>query len=164
MTNPPPDFAAILRVLQAHDAEFIIVGGVCAVLQGVPVTTADLDVVHRRSAKNVERLLAALDELEAVSRLDQRRLRPQASHLLSPGHQLLATNCGLLDLLGEVAGGGSYETLIDGSEQIQLDGRSVHLLSLEQLIETKTSAGRAKDHAVLPLIRHVMEEKKRRDS
>ncbi len=52
--------------------DFIIVGGVCAVLQGVPVTTADLDIVHRRSEENVTKLLAALDALAAQSRLDSR--------------------------------------------------------------------------------------------
>lgn len=164
MTKPTPDFSAILRVLVAHDVEFIIVGGVCAVLHGVPVATGDLDVVHRCTEENVQRLLAALDELAAVSRLDPRRLRPQASHLLSPGQQLLETTSGLLDLLGELAGGDSYDDLVAEAEEVHLEGRPVRILSLAQLIATKTKAGRAKDHAMLPLIRHVVEERKRRES
>ncbi len=74
MANPTPDFLRIIRVLLEHDVDFIIVGGVCAVLQGVPVTTADLDIVHRRSEENVTKLLAALDALAAQSRLDSRGL------------------------------------------------------------------------------------------
>jgi hypothetical protein len=100
--------------------------------------------------------------LAAFSRLDPRRLRPRASHLLSPGHQLLVTNAGLLDVLGELAGGQSYDDLIQDAEEIRLEGRAVRLLSLEQLIATKTRANRPKDRAVLALIRHVIEEKKRR--
>ena len=87
MTTPAPDFLQILRVLVRHNVEFVIVGGVAAVLQGVPVTTADLDIVHRRSEANVARLLAALDVLAAHSRLDSRKLRPGTTHLLSAGHQ-----------------------------------------------------------------------------
>jgi hypothetical protein len=34
----------INRVLVAHEVEFIVVGGVAAVLQGAPITTQDLDL------------------------------------------------------------------------------------------------------------------------
>ena len=162
MTSSAPDFLRILRVLVQHDVEFVIVGGVCAVLHGVPVTTADLDIVHRRSKDNVDRLVAALDELAAYSRLDARRLRPGESHLLSAGHQLLTTDAGLLDLLGELAGEYRYEDLIEEADRVELEGRTVRVLSLEKLIETKAKAGRAKDLAALPLIRHTLQEKKRR--
>ena len=162
MTSPIPDFLRIIRVLLDHDVDFIIVGGIAAVIQGVPVTTADLDVVHHRSDENVERLLTALAELSACSRLDSRRLRPGASHLLSADHQLLTTDAGLLDVLGEIAGGQRYETLINSAEAVDIEGRCVRVLSLEQLIATKTMAGRAKDHAALPLIRHALEEKNRK--
>ena len=158
MANPNPDFLRIIRVLVEHDVDFIIVGGVCAVLQGVPVTTADLDIVHRRSEKNVIKLLAALDALVAQSRLDSRGLKPDRSHLLSAGHQLLTTNAGLL---GELVGSYRYEDLLPDSEEVEVDGRTIRLLSLEKLLETKTKADRPKDHAAIPLIRHTLEEKRR---
>ena len=162
MTSADPDFLRIIRVLARHDVDFIIVGGVAAVLQGVPVTTADLDIVHHRAADNVDRLLAALDELCAYSRLDPRRLRPGVSHLLSAGHQLLTTDAGLLDVLGEISGGHDYETLLADAGTIDIEGRAVRVISLEQLIETKSRAGRPKDAAALPLIRHTLEERNRR--
>ena len=43
---------AILRTLTAHRVEFIVVGGVSAALQGAPVTTFDIDVVHSRAPEN----------------------------------------------------------------------------------------------------------------
>jgi hypothetical protein len=39
-----PDFLEILKVLSRHKVDFIIVGGVCAVLHGAPVSTFDLDL------------------------------------------------------------------------------------------------------------------------
>ena len=46
---------AILRALVEAGVEFIVVGGVAAVLNGAPVSTFDLDVVHARDAANVAR-------------------------------------------------------------------------------------------------------------
>ncbi|MBW1690691.1 MAG: hypothetical protein JRJ70_08075 [Deltaproteobacteria bacterium] len=63
MTNPIPDFLEILKTLTEHEVDFIVVGGVCAVLHGAPVTTFDLDLVHSRSPENLERLILALKEL-----------------------------------------------------------------------------------------------------
>jgi hypothetical protein len=67
--------ADLVVILAKHEVEFIIVGGMAAVLRGTPVNTFDLDVVYGRSPTNVERLLQALDELQAVVRDDSRRLR-----------------------------------------------------------------------------------------
>src|SRR5688572_7423198 len=93
-------FAEILRALAANDVEFVVVGMAAAILQGAPLTTLDVDVVHRRTPENVERLLRVLRELGAVYRHDARKLQPQASHLSSAGHQLLTTELGDLDCLG----------------------------------------------------------------
>ena len=59
------DFIKILKTLQTHDVEFIIVGGVSAVLHGVPVTTFDLDILHLRTIPNVDKLVNALQKLHA---------------------------------------------------------------------------------------------------
>lgn len=55
MTKPKPDFLEILQGLTAHHVDFIVVGGVCAVLHGAPVATFDLDVVHSRQLENLHR-------------------------------------------------------------------------------------------------------------
>jgi hypothetical protein len=82
-------FAEILQLLATNEVDFIVVGMTAGILQGAPVTTLDLDVVHTRSPDNVARLLRVLASLDAVYRHDPRNLRPQESHLASPGHQLL---------------------------------------------------------------------------
>jgi hypothetical protein len=47
-----------MQTLADHRVEFIVIGGVCAVLHGAPVTTFDLDVVHSRTPENLNRLLS----------------------------------------------------------------------------------------------------------
>ena len=71
--------ADLIQALAAHDVEFIIVGGVAALLQGAPINTIDLDIVYARSPANVDRALETLAELGAVYRDDERRLSPTRS-------------------------------------------------------------------------------------
>jgi hypothetical protein len=133
------------------------------ILQGAPVTTLDLDVVHRRSPENVARLLRVLAGLDAVYRHDPRRLRPQESHLLGPGHQLLTTRLGDLDCLGAIGEGVGYEELLARTVEMDLSGgTTIHVLSLPALIEAKERAGRPNDLAALPLLRATLDELKRR--
>ena len=144
-------YAEVLRRLAANDVEFIVVGMVAGVLRGVPLLTADLDLVHRRSAPNVSRLLDVLAGLDAIYRHDPRRLRPGESHLMSPGHQLLVTTHGDLDCLGTVGDGQTYEDLLDRAPELHLgEGMSVRVIDLPTLIELKEKAGRPKDSPLSP--------------
>jgi hypothetical protein len=164
MEQPKPDFLYILHTLSKHEVEYIIVGGVCAVLHGAPISTFDIDLVHSREAGNLKRLLKALEELEAYYRdAAGRIIRPEESHLSSPGHQLLMTKGGPLDLLGEIPKGRGYKELLQYTVTLQIsEDLEVRLLDLETLIETKEEAAREKDKAVLAILRRTLEEKKRK--
>src|ERR1700688_1808688 len=96
-----PRFRETLEILDRHHVECMVVGGVAAVLQGVPISTLDTDIVYRRTADNVERLVAALRELEAIYRDPAgRRIEPDATRLAAAGgHHLLETRLGPLDVL-----------------------------------------------------------------
>ena len=156
-------YAEVLRRLAANEVEFIVVGMMAGVLRGAPLMTADLDVVHRRSAGNVARLLKVLAGLDATYRHDPRRLRPAESHLMSPGHQLLGTTHGDLDCLGTVGDGQGYEDLLDRAPELSLgDGLAVRVVDLATLIELKEQAGRPKDLAALPVLRATLDEVMRR--
>ena len=45
-------FLDLLRVLDRHKVDFIVVGGVAAILEGAPVATFDLDIMHSRSVRS----------------------------------------------------------------------------------------------------------------
>ena len=55
--------ADLIQSLATHEVEFIIVGGVAALLQGAPINTIDLDIVYARTPANIDRALEALVEL-----------------------------------------------------------------------------------------------------
>ena len=158
-------FAKTLEILIDGGVELVVVGMAAAIAQGVPLNTLDLDIVHRRTEDNVERLLRVLASLDAVYRTDRRNLRPGREALLGAGHQLLRTRAGILDCLGAITIGQrdvGYDELLDRSIELRIDGRALRVLSLETLIEAKRSAGRAKDLAVLPVLHATLEELQRR--
>jgi hypothetical protein len=145
----------VIEVLTQHQVDFIVVGMTAAVLQGAPAVTFDLDILYSRSPDNIERTLAALSELEAVFRGDDRRIAPNESHLQSRGHKLLMTKFGIVDVLGSL-GERDYAELLEDTLALDVADMVVRVLSLERLIEVKTEAGREKDLAVLPLLRATL--------
>jgi len=159
----------ILKSLVDHRVDFVVVGGVSAVLQGVPMTTQDLDIVYAPDAENIQRLLLALADLEAIYRdLGGRRIVPTTSHLAALGHNLFVTNAGAFDVLGYVGGTRTtrrYADLLPLTIQVEVPpGFAVFVLDLPTLIELKEEVNREKDRAVLPLLRSVLEARQENES
>jgi hypothetical protein len=156
-------FVEALRLLATERVEAVLVGMLSAAMRGAPVTTFDIDLVHRRTPENVERLLRALLSIDAVHRGDPRTLRPTAERLLGPGHQLLSTRLGDIDCLGALHGGESYDDLLPLSDAMPLgEGLTLQVLRLESLIEIKRAAGRPKDRAALPVLEETLRLEQRK--
>jgi hypothetical protein len=62
------DLTALIENLTSAGVEFIVVGGAAAVLHGAPTSTIDLDIVHRQTPDNVNRLLGVLTRLDTIYR------------------------------------------------------------------------------------------------
>ena len=50
----------VFRSFQSHDVRYVVIGGIAAVLHGVPRATFDLDLLVEATLDNARRLLAAL--------------------------------------------------------------------------------------------------------
>lgn len=162
------EFASLIQLLADSGVEFIIVGGVAAVAHSAARLTLDLDVVYRRSQENLQRLADALG--------------PWRPYPRGPGVPLglpfiwdvktiqrglnftLRTTLGDIDLLGEIAGGGSYDDLMPHTGSTQVFGVECLCLDLPTLIQTKRSAGRPKDFEAIAELEVILEEQKRLES
>ena len=60
MASPPQSLTTLLARLAASGTDLVLVGGLAAVAQGAPLSTIDVDVVHRRDDDNLTTLLAFL--------------------------------------------------------------------------------------------------------
>jgi hypothetical protein len=154
----------MLASLHAAGVEFIVVGGTAAVMLGAPVSTQDLDIVHRRSPENVTRLLDWLLAHDAYHRFDiaNRHIAPTVALLSGNGHINLQTDLGKLDVLCELAPGEGFDDLLPDTVLFRSDRAEIKVLSLARLVDVKARTGRAKDRAMLPLLIAALEEDKKR--
>jgi hypothetical protein len=146
------------RLLEAG-VDFILVGGLAAVIQGAPVTTMDVDVVHSRSPGNIAKLLFFLKSVDAVHRrLDDKLIEPKERDLSGKGHVLLTTRIGPLDVLAVIEGGRSYEDLLAHTVEIDFRGYSLRVLNLKTLIELKKGSTDPKDKQRLPVLKETLRQ------
>lgn len=57
----------VFRCFEHHDVHYVVIGGIAAVLHGVPRATFDLDLLIEATLSNAQRLLAALAEAGFVT-------------------------------------------------------------------------------------------------
>lgn len=154
------DAESLLRQLARHDVEFILVGGVAAVVHGSVRLTTDLDVVYARTPENIDRLVAAIAPLSPYLRGAPPGLpfRWDAATIHGGLNFTLTTSLGDLDLLGEITGGGDYTALRLDTRNIEVFGISCRCLELDRLIQVKRAAGRAKDLEVIAELEALREE------
>lgn len=141
------DLEAVLQRLTEHGVEFIVIGGIAALAHGAARATFDVDVVYRRTPENFNRLVAALSPLSPYLRGAPPGLPFQwDTATIERGLNFtLTTSIGPIDLLGEVAGGGTFEQLDTTAESAIAFGVACRIVDLKTLIRTKRAAGRPKD-------------------
>jgi hypothetical protein len=161
----PFDPQRILEVLARHQVECVVIGGYAAVLAGIAIVTRDVDITPATDQTNLERLAAALDELHAAIRVrpgEPPVPLPTDPRLLARTEILnLTTDAGDLDITNRPDGTGGYDDLTRSATHHQLLGGELHIAiaSLEDIIRSKTAAGRAKDLATLPQLRAALERR-----
>lgn len=149
----------VVSALSSGKVEFIVVGGVSAVLQGAPIVTQDLDLCYRRTSDNLSRLAQALSPFQLRLRglpegvpnvFDERSLQLGMNFTLEAEDESL-------DLLGEMSAIGGYDAIVGRAIEMGVAGHTVKVLALEDLIRTKRAAGRPKDLAVLPVLEATLQ-------
>ena len=134
-----------------------MVGGVAAILEGAPVSTFDLDIVWDPAPENRDRLLAALQELQArYSDPGGRQIFPSLEKLETLRLHQLVTARGPLDVMSQIGHGMTYSDLFGQTEEYDAGGMRVRVLKLEVVILSKEQAMREKDRAVLPVLRRTL--------
>ncbi|MCE2804818.1 MAG: hypothetical protein LW700_06340 [Gemmataceae bacterium] len=156
------DNGAVLKALTAAHVEFILIGGLAAIVHGSARVTYDIDVLYNREADNLGRLASSLAPFFPYPRGAPKGLPFEWSkNKLQHGCNFtLVTTLGDIDLLGLVPGNGTYETILPNSQPITLAGSTFPVVSLSDLIHLKTAAGRPKDLEALAELEILMRQKK----
>jgi hypothetical protein len=143
--------------------EFILVGALASVIQGAPVMTMDVDIVHRRTEENIKKLLKFLKSVRAYYRRpDDKMIEPKKEDLQAGGHVLLSTQHGALDILAVIEKGRGYEDLIPDAVAIQFRGYKIQVLSLAAIIELKKDSADPKDISRMPIFKETLRQDRER--
>jgi predicted nucleotidyltransferase len=146
---PPLDAEALLRSLAEGGVDFVVIGGIALVLQGSARLTRDLDIVFASDPAHLDALGEVLVEVDARLREVDGEVPfiPDARTLGNVELLTLTTSSGWLDVHRRVPGIADYESVRERAERMDLDGVSVLVASLDDLIAMKRAAGRARDLA-----------------
>lgn len=146
---------AICRVLVDHGVEFVVIGGMAARLHRTGHATVDIDICPATAADNLERLAAALRALGARLRVENEPaglpFDPHPDTLRQMSMLTLITEPGPLDVCFEPAGFPTgYDELSRHAVVIMVGTTDVNVASLDDVIQSKRTAGRPKDIVALP--------------
>jgi hypothetical protein len=153
------DPVPLLKHLHEHGVEHIVIGGLAVSAHGHVRPSKDLDIVPNPARENLERLVAALAEANAVdaevSDFDPAEVPMSAMRIedLSQGGNFrLVTDLGDLDLFQWASGieaDDLYAELDQEALHGSVEGVPVRVCGLEHLRAMKRAAGRPQDLADL---------------
>jgi hypothetical protein len=146
------DLRSLLETLNERNVRFVVIGGVAVGAHGYLRATADLDLVPDPDPENLNRLIKALDSLDAT--LPTVGDRPfdsagDAGVIRRGGNVTADTRFGGLDVVQIAQGVPTYSTLIEDAVDSDLLGVPVRVCSLSRLREMKQAQGRTQDRADL---------------
>jgi predicted nucleotidyltransferase len=145
--RPPLSADKILRRLVERGVDFVVIGGIAAVLHGSARNTFDLDLCFATDDANLAALGDVLIALGARLRgVDEDvPFVPDAGTLRRVDVLTLLTRFGELDVLARPSGAPTYRDLRRNADRYDLGGFNVLVASIDDLIAMKQAAGRAKD-------------------
>lgn len=158
----PLDPVRLFRTLDDHAVEYVLIGGLAAVLHGSTAITNDADIFPNPDPENLQRLSDTLVEIEArIRSIDTPDGIPFDPHptLLASMHMLnLTTTCGDLDIAFAPTAIADYRALAGASVRVEIEHVVVLVARLADIIASKKAANRSKDRAVLPILLALQEE------
>ena len=142
----------VLRALATHGVEYVLIGGLAAVLQGSPLPTYDIDVAPAPSAANGRRLAAALADIDAAALTNAEDANQALHRHVDVSY---ATPFGYIDLHHKPAGFKSYAALRRNAVPLPLEPDLTVLVSpLRDIIRSRIAAG---DQRQLPALEAALE-------
>jgi len=165
---PPLRARRILETLEAHQLEYVVIGGVAAVIWGSPRNTEDIDICPSDVTENLGRLAGALNELDARFRPPglEKGLPPSRwddKSFASFTSLSLVTKHGWLDVWFRPDGTRGYRDLIEDAAEAEFRGVRVQVADLDDIIRSKAAAGRDRDLQAIPHLRELQQRRRRRE-
>lgn len=139
----PSDFKEFLKLLKAHQVEYLLIGGYAVGYHGYPRATADMDIWIAMNPTNAERIVAVLKEFG----FDLPELSPE---LFLKEWQIIRMGVPPIRIeLATTVSGVNFNECYAERIVDTLDDVEVNLISLKHLKLNKKAYGRHRDLADL---------------
>jgi hypothetical protein len=162
----PLDPERLITTLAKHHVRYVLIGAVAARLQGFPRITADADVTPARDPENLDRLAAALRELDArvYTEAVPEGLPFDCSPAMLSRADLwnLVTAAGRLGVVFAPSGTGGYEDLVRHAVTFDVFGTTLAAASLEDIVRSKEAAARPQDRQDVIILRQMLRQRSER--
>jgi predicted nucleotidyltransferase len=135
----PTEFGELLKLLNAHEVKYLIVGGYAVAYHGYPRTTGDIDIWIDRSGENARRTVEALREFGFDVPTLQPELLMKPDRIVRMGYPPLRVE--ILTSASGVEFAPCYENRVED----EMGGTTVSIIGLECLKKNKRASGRHKD-------------------
>lgn len=136
-----PDFQDFIRSLNEAEVKYVLVGGYAVILHGYNRTTGDLDIWVERTAENYQRL-------ETAFRLFGMPIFDMTLNNFLENSELDVFTFGRppvsIDIMLAVKGL-DFEHVFKQAEKRNIEGLDIKLISLSELVKSKSASGRNKD-------------------
>jgi predicted nucleotidyltransferase len=146
------DFLQIISQLHDRHVEFVIVGGVAAALHGNPRATFDLDIVPSLASESWAAAIDVLwalgarpripESLERIRDVEQIRTWQREKGMVALN---MRTTDGSVDVDLLVSESDRLGDLCQRAVELTIDGRTLRVACIDDLIEMKRRAGRPQD-------------------
>jgi len=150
------DLKTLLRSLNAHGVDYLLIGGYALAAHGYQRATTDIDIVFPADTATGHRVKDALMILPDQAARD---IEPQ---WFEEGENIRVADAFVVDIMLN-ANGQTYDTLRKYSETLDLDGIPVRTVSLQGLLLTKQTM-RDKDIADRLVLERALEFLRRHET
>jgi predicted nucleotidyltransferase len=157
VTPEPLRLRLLLERLRGADIDFVLVGGLAVNAWGYLRATRDVDLVPDPATENLARLDALLVELGGKVEVGERLLEASAirTFLRTGDRTLVLTELGRVDVLQGLPQVPAFTALDERASEIDLDGLTVKVCSLDDLLAMKRASDRPRDRDDLEALEAV---------
>jgi len=150
------DFLQTIRALEAHNVDYVLVGGFAVILHGLPRLTEDMDIFIRPTFENVERLKRALEGAFGDKSVEEISAEELGKY---PVIRYGTPNGFAIDIMAKVGEMFRFEDL--KSEILLVEGQKVKVATAETLFKMKKDTLRETDKTDAAYLAGLIEKKGR---
>ena len=150
------NFVDFIKLLNAHKARYVLVGGWAVIFEGYSRNTGDIDILVEREEKNADKLLAVIKDFLGSTIGFEKEDFLKKENVIMMGRPPFR-----IDILTDISGV-SFKDAYDTSKLYEDDGLKIRCIHINELIRNKKASGRLKDLADADMLEKILKKRNKK--